>query len=79
MLAEGLTRQPIEQESCSNTQKMRNVLLFQIKKKNWEVLDICCFVGDIIMGEVYAYLDKIIRPWAPTPRTNFLTQNFIGN
>jgi len=24
-------------------------------------------------------LDKIIRPWAPTPRTNFLTRNFIGN
>jgi len=24
-------------------------------------------------------LDKVIRPWAPTTKANFLTENFTGN
>jgi len=37
-------------------------LVVKIEKKNQKVLDYCFFVGDIIMREVYACLDKIIRP-----------------
>ena len=42
-----IPRQPFELENCSNPLKMRTVLWFRLK--NWEVLDLSFFMGDVII------------------------------
>jgi len=66
--------QATELESCSNPQKMRQVLTGCLKfGKVW----IHFFVGDIISGVGLGILAQVTWPWALMPGTNFLTLEFL--
>jgi len=51
-LCSTIARQLIELESCSNPPKMREVLWIRFLK-NWKVLDLSFFVGDVIRARPF--------------------------